>query len=91
MKVKLWQRLVQAFLMAPADKIIRALLVGSSLLGGVIGALLGFSFFWSAYTGLLTISITIWWFARRARVRRERAAANTAGSVLATIAARSTK
>lgn len=85
MKRTLWQRLVQAFWNAPADKMILALLLGSGLLGGVIGALLGFSFVVSAYAGMLGSATLFWAFVRKARIHRERAAAHTTASILSAI------
>ena len=82
------RKLIDAYLEAPATKTIPATIVANTLLCGFIGAGIGLSFFWSAYAGLLSTTIVFWLLFRRARICRERAAANVTTSVLARIAAK---
>lgn len=70
----LLQKGKEAFLNAPATHMLRAILIVTAILSGSLGVALGGGFIYSACAGLVVLSAGVWYFARKARLCRERAA-----------------
>ena len=90
----LWQRMIDLYLTAPAAQVVVLTAVATAIMSGSIAAICGLSFFWSVEVALIAAQVpllTFMFLFRRARIRRERFAANSASQILKNIAARTTK
>lgn len=90
----LWQRMIDLYLTAPAAQVVVLTAVATAIVAGSIAAVCGLSSLWSVEVALIAaqlLLLTFMFLFRRARIRRERFAANSASQILKNIAARTTK